>query len=312
MRADTSGSGANNWAFQGQGLDNSRSQSAESKISPATVAELTPQWTFTTGDDVSATPTVDDDSVYFPDWAGNLYAVNRSTGVLRWSHQISDYDGHPMALSRVSPAIHGDLIIVGDTLNANEAHDGANIIAVSRQNGELRWITKVDNHPAAEITGSPMVAGDIMYVGVSSNEEGLATNPAYPCCSFRGSVVALNVNSGRILWKRYTVPDNFGATDQYSGNAVWQPPAIDIPRGLLYIGVGNNYDVPLAVQDCVEASPNNASSCFAADDYFDTALALDLQTGQVKWSRRLQGFDIWTVACIRNPNPMSCPVPPES
>ena len=55
-----------------------------------------------------------------------------------------------------------------------------------------------------------------------------------------------------------------------------------------------------------EAEP---AGCLAADDYFDSAVALDLQTGAVRWSRRLQGFDIWTVACLKNPNPMSCPVP---
>jgi polyvinyl alcohol dehydrogenase (cytochrome) len=38
-------------------------------------------------------------------------------------------------------------------------------------------------------------------------------------------------------------------------------------------------------------------------------MALDLKTGHVKWAKKLQGFDVWTVACIRNPNPVSCPVP---
>ena len=90
----------------------------------------------------------------------------------------------------------------------------------------------MDNNPAAVITGSPVVVGDVVYVGVSSNEESLATNPDYPCCSFRGSVVALDANTGRILWKRDMTPDNFGSTDQYSGNAVWQPPAIDLDAGI--------------------------------------------------------------------------------
>jgi hypothetical protein len=53
--------------------------------------------------------------------------------------------------------------------------------------------------------------------------------------------VALNAISGEILWKRYVVPDNDGAAGGYSGGAVWQPPAIDPARGLLYVGTGNNY-----------------------------------------------------------------------
>jgi len=249
---------------------------------------------FTTGGDVSATPTVADDQVYFPDWAGNLYAVEKRNGHLRWSRKISDYDCHPGSFARVSPAVNNGTLIIGDILSGNKAHDGANVMAVSRDDGSLVWITHVDDHPAAVITGSPVVAGNVVYVGVSSNEESLATDPAYPCCSFRGSVVALDAVSGRMLWKTYTVPDNGGAPGGYSGGAVWQPPAIDPAAGVLYFGTGNNYDVPQSVKDCLaSAAPANQSACFAADDYFDAALSLNLRTGAVHWAHRLQGFDVW-------------------
>jgi polyvinyl alcohol dehydrogenase (cytochrome) len=104
------------------------------------------------------------------------------------------------------------------------------------------------------------------------------------------------------------MPDNGGRTDQYSGGAVWQPPAIDPKRGTLFIGTGNNYTVPAEVVACQNATPT--AVCTAPDDFFDAALGLDLKTGQVKWSRKLQGFDTWTVACLTSagPNP-NCPVP---
>jgi len=265
---------------------------------------------FTTGGDVSATPTVADNQVYFPDWAGNLYAFERHSGHQAWSRKISDYNGHNGSFARVSPAIYNGTLIIGDILSGNKAHDGANVMSVNRDDGSLVWITHVDNHPAAVITGSPVVAGNIVYVGVSSNEESLATDPAYPCCSFRGSVVAIDAVSGRMLWKTYTVPDNGGAPDGYSGGAVWQPPAIDPAAGVLYVGTGNNYDVPQSVKDCLaSADPASQSSCFAPDDYFDAALSLDLRTGAVHWAHRLQGFDVWTVACLTNTNPVACPVP---
>jgi len=306
--ADSDGQ-VNLWPSAGQNLGNWRNQSAEQKISPANVSQLSTKWTFTAGGDISATPTVADDAIYFPDWGGNLHAVDRSTGTVQWSRQISEYNAHPGSISRVSPAIHNGDLIIGDTISST-AHDGTNIIAVNRQTGALHWITQVDSHPAAIITGSPVVVGDTVFVGVSSNEEALATNPNYPCCSFRGSVVALEVSTGRIFWKRYMLPNNHGDPDGYSGNAVWQPPAIDVNRKLLYVGTGNNYEVPDDVKSCLDrASQSQQPLCFAPDDYFDSALALDMLTGVVKWSRRLQGFDIWTVACTRNPNPVSCPVP---
>src|SRR6202045_2332762 len=296
------------WRIAGQNLNNTWNPTAEHSISPANVKNLTPKWVFTTGGDVSATPTVDDDAVYFPDWGGNLFAVQKDSGRLIWSHKISDYDGVDGAISRVSPAVDGRQLIMGDILNGKQVHNGANVISVDRETGTLRWMTKVDNHPAAIITGSPVIFDGVVYIGISSSEETLALNPAYPCCSFRGSIVAVDAKNGAILWKTFDMPDNGGRTDQYSGGAVWQPPAIDPKRGVLFIGTGNNYTAPADVVACQNATPT--ADCAAPDDFFDTALALDLKTGQIKWAKRLQGLDTWTLACFlptgTNPN---CPVP---
>ncbi len=300
------------WPVAGQNLDGTRDQAAERLIGPSNVNTLAPKWVFTTGGDVSATPTVADDAVYFPDWAGNLYAVDKDTGELIWSHKISDYDGVSTAVSRVSPVVAGDQLILGDIENYAAIHSGANLMAVDRHSGALRWITQVETHPAAIITGSPVVFGDTVYAGVSTNEEStLSRDPSYPCCTFRGSVVALDVNTGEIRWKTYDVPDNNGATDQFSGGAVWQPPVIDPARGVLYIGTGNNYTVPADVLACQSALAvvNLSDMCVPNDDYFDTALALDLKTGAIKWSRRLEGYDAWTIACKAVPQAATVPRP---
>src|SRR5258708_409297 len=238
------------WQIAGQDLGNSWNQPAEHLINTANVHTLAPKWVFTTGSDVSATPTVDGEAVYVPDWAGNLFAVEKDSGKLIWSHTISEYDGVTGSISRVSSALHGDEIIIGDILRANAVHKGANVIGLDRDTGVLRWITQVDTHAAAIITGSPVIYKGVVFVGVSSNEEALATNPHYACCSFRGSVVALDAKNGRLLWKTYTVPDNGGRPGGYSGGAVWQPPAIDPRRGSLFIGTGNNYTAPQNVEDC--------------------------------------------------------------
>ncbi len=298
------------WKVAGQNIDNLRSQKHERVISTSNVAQLTMKWAFTTSGDVSATPTVEGGVVYFPDWGGNLYAVKAADGTMLWSHAISDYDQTAGAISRVSPAIHGRDLIIGDIESGKVVHNGANIIAVDRTTGSMRWITQVDKHPAAIITGSPVVQGDVVYVGVSSSEESLATDNSYPCCSFRGSMVALDANTGRMLWQQFMLPANSGQTGGFSGAAIWQPPAIDPGRGLLYIGTGNDYEVPPAVQQCLQSSAAaQQSACFPANDHFDSVMALDLKTGAIRWSRRLQGVDVWTVACITNPNPVACPDP---
>lgn len=304
------------WGVAGHDLANSRSQPAEARIGPANVHSLTVKWAFTTGADVSATPTVSGDAVYFPDWAGDLYAVNKDTGQLLWSHQMSDYDGFSGALSRTSPAIHGRDIIVGDIQGRFVFHDGTSVMAIDRKTGALHWITSVDSHTAAQITGSPVVFGDVVYIGVSSQEEAFALAPAfgsnYACCTFRGSVVALDANTGKLLWKTYTVPDNGGQPGGYSGGPVWQPPAIDPVRHLLYVGTGNNYSVPESVIKCeqqaiADNTPN--PDCAAPDDHFDAALALDLADGHIRWSKRLLTYDVWTDACIVAAALYLCPSP---
>jgi polyvinyl alcohol dehydrogenase (cytochrome) len=227
------GTGQTQWSAAGQDLNNSRSQPAEHTIGPTNASTLGLKWTFATGGDVSATPTVSADAVFFPDWVGNLFAVRKDDGSLIWSHKVADYDGFPGAMSRVSPALHDNDLIIGDLESPGSPHNGANVIAVDQATGALRWITQVDQHPAAIITGSPVVFNYVVYVGVSSTEEGLAVDSSYPCCSFRGSLVALNANTGAVLWQTFSTPDNHGGTDGYSGGAIWQPPAIDPARGTL-------------------------------------------------------------------------------
>jgi len=307
-RAQSPQSQSGQWRIAGQDLGNTWNQPAEHLIGPNNVKNLSPKWVFTTGGDVSATPTVDGDAVYFPDWAGNLFAVKKDSGRLIWSHKISEYDGVEGAISRVSPAVDANHLIIGDILNSKLVHKGANVISVDRETGAIQWMTQVDTHPAAIITGSPVVFDGVVYIGVSSSEESLATDPTYPCCTFRGSIVALDEKSGAMLWKTFDMPDNGGRTGGYSGGAIWQPPAIDPKRGMLFVGTGNNYTAPADVEACQNATPT--ANCAAADDFFDAALAVDLKTGQIKWAKRLQGLDTWTVACLTPTGPKAnCPVP---
>jgi polyvinyl alcohol dehydrogenase (cytochrome) len=116
--------------------------------------------------------------------------------------------------------------------------------------------------------------------------------------------------SGRVDWRTYTTPDNGGVAGGYSGVAVWgSTPVVDAPRSALYVTTGNNYRVPPQVEACEKARQDDPSrpSCLPPDDYVDAIVALDLQTGEVKWSRKLQGYDAWNFACLGlRPN---CPDP---
>src|SRR6266404_102588 len=161
------------WPSAGQNLNNTRVNAAEHSISPENVSRLAVKWVFQTAGDVSATPAVDRENVYFPDWGGKLYALDRNTGKAVWTKRIADYTGIPDSFARTTPLIAGDLLILGTQMDA--AHQGAKVLAVNKRTGALVWITTVDDHPAAVITQSAVASGDRIYLGVSSDEESLAT-----------------------------------------------------------------------------------------------------------------------------------------
>jgi len=286
------------WNTAGGDRQNTRYQASEHTLSVSNVGNLVPKWVLTTGGDVSATPAVDATTVYVPDWAGNLYAVDRATGVVKWTASIPAASGIPFDKARATPAVTDDKVIVGTqgSIFVPGGGPGGRVLAFNKFTGALAWSTQADSHLAAIITQSATVFDGRVYVGVASLEEALAAFvPGYEL-SFRGSLLALDLATGQILWKTYTAPQG------YTGNAVWgSSPAIDTKRGQVYIATGNNYSVPDDVLACVAAAgsdPVAKAACLAPDDHFDSVLALDLKTGAIRWATRAIPYDAWTVDCI--------------
>src|SRR6187402_1755328 len=95
-----SASQGSEWNSAGGDRANTRSQPSEKTLTTANVSQLTTKWVFTTGGDVSATPAVDGNTVYFPDWAGNLYALDKATGAQKWASSISGATSVPFDKAR--------------------------------------------------------------------------------------------------------------------------------------------------------------------------------------------------------------------
>ena len=164
--------GGNSWNSAGGDRQNTRHAASESKISPSTVASLTKKWVLTTAGDVSATPAVDGQRVYVPDWAGNLYAVDRATGAVVWQKKVSDLTGVPGDLARVTPAFTETTLVLGN--QGPFFGGGGTVVAVDKATGDLLWRTQVENHEAAIITQSATIFDGVVYVGTSSQEEARA------------------------------------------------------------------------------------------------------------------------------------------
>lgn len=300
--APTGGSGTG-WVAFGQNLNNT-ANAPSMQVGPRNVSALKPKWAFTTGGDVSARAAVAGGVAYFPDWSGHLYAIKSSSGKLVWSKDIlTDYLPHAFSdnpgtvVSRTSPYLDRatNTLYIG-------TQQGAYLLAIDASSGALKWATQLDRHPQAIDTQSPVVSNGVVYVGVASSEEGAASNPDYPCCSFRGSVVALNAQTGNQMWKTYTVPDG------YTGGAVWGSTIVPDPaRGVVYATTGNNYSTPTdpAYTQCI-AKGGSQGDCNSPADHVDSVVALKMTNGDVAWSDRLSSADDWNVAC--SSNGVNCPV----
>lgn len=273
-------------AWGGTGSANTRNADGETRISPATAPQLVVKWRFRTGNDISATPTIEGNDLYVTDWGGYVYKLDRLTGKRVWRKSMPDYTGNRKSFSRSSPAIGDSLIVVGDR------GGGATLLGIDKKTGGLTWRVLLDTDKTAIVTGSPIIVNGVVYVGVSSSEELL---PNADKATFRGSIVALDAATGKQLWKSYTVPQG------YAGGAVWSStPAVDTARGIVYVTTGNNVAVPDSVASCVNGTTDPVAqlACSAPDNYFDAVLALDLQTGKPKWAHRLNSADAWFVDCL--------------
>lgn len=281
------------WPFAGQNLSNTRSTTSETTINALNAGQLALKWEFTTQDDVSATPAVDANAhaLYFPDWAGYLYKVNAETGQLIWSHAMTDYGLSANAISRTTPALYGNVLVIGASSSlAVQQTAGAYLLALDARTGNLIWKQSADPSPFSLLTNSVIIYQGVVYSGVSSIEEFLD----FP--TFRGSVAAYSLATGAVIWRTYMAPVG------YSGVPIWSStPVVDPRRNSLYVTTGNNYTVPDPVERCEKThlmQPAQVMACQASTDYFDSIVSLDLTTGTVKWAHRASETDAWTGACL--------------
>lgn len=290
------------WPSAGQNLANTRHNAAERRIDDRVARRLAVKWTYRTRGDVSATPTVAGGAVYFPDWGGYLHKVDTRTGRVIWSRPVSGYTGRAGSLSRNSPTIWRDTIFVGE-------HGGGRLMAVDADTGDLTWITEVDPQQNATITAAPVIADGILFQGVSSYDAGAAEDPDFDCCAHRGNLTALDPETGEVLWRTHTVPDNGGVSGGYSGASIWGTPAVDLKHRRVYVTTGNNHSMPQDVIDCQSAG-GAPRDCHWPGNHFDSILALDMDTGDIEWATGTEDFDNHTNACFEGMPPDNCPINP--
>jgi polyvinyl alcohol dehydrogenase (cytochrome) len=273
------------WTMIGHDAVDSRTQPFEHKIGVENAARLELKWKASTAGDVSATPAVVDGAVYFGDFGGMEWKLDAATGDVIWSHKISDYTGIVGDISRTSPTLASDTLIIGDL-------SAPNILGIDAKSGDLRWITKLDPDPHAIITGSPVLADDTIFVGTSQ-----AGKSTYP-----GAIAALNPHTGKILWRDYSLPNPDGLAGGYWGAVMFEPPAVDVEDGLVFATFKVAQGEPPAVKACNSAAPGGFSeSCEQPGSYLSSLVAFNMKTGTPVWSYRVVGEPAWQKACGSQP-----------
>jgi polyvinyl alcohol dehydrogenase (cytochrome) len=254
------------------------------------VGSLAPAWTAALHGPSRATPVLDAPVLFLAGNDGTIYKIDRKTGKTVWEINLAEKTGLARAVPTRAPAITDTAIIIG-------LHNMPVVVALDKQTGSLLWKTTLDDDRSALITQTPAIVGDKIFIGVAGiTEEALAVSPKYQCCTFRGSIAALDRATGKLLWKTYTMPDH------YAGGGIWSgTPLYDAKHHALFVTTGNAYHVPQKVQDCLDAR-NSAhkplAGCYDPGVWFDSILALDPDTGAIKWGFRADDFDIFTGACM--------------
>lgn len=250
------------WAMFGGDLMSSRANLHETAISPSTVASLAPAWDVL-GAATSSAPAVVAGVVYLPSWDGSVLALRVQDGTQVWKAML------PSGVDS-SPAVSGDSVYLSDTTGS--------VHALNRATGAVRWSVRTDPHPQAHLWSSPIVieSSNLVVVGVASYEE-VAFNAGL---TFRGSVVGLDATTGSERFKIYTTAGN---ASEGPGVAVWGTVAVDEPRGLLYVGTGNNYKAP-------------------GSELSDSMLAIDYEVGSIVWSHQFLADDVFSLMGATGPD----------
>jgi polyvinyl alcohol dehydrogenase (cytochrome) len=283
------------WNGHGNGPAATRLQNARAGgITAADLPRLKLKWAFGYAGVGAARgqPAVAGGRLFAASENGEVHALNPRTGCTYWTFKA--LAGVRTALSiapyRAADGRRGNAVFFGDSR--------ANVYAVDAQTGLQLWTTHIDEHASAAITGAPIIHNGRLFVGTQGlSEEGRGATRGGSCCTFRGSLTALDTGTGAVLWKTYTIDPsqprarNKDGVQMFgpAGGSIWSAPSIDSKRGLVYAATGNAFaDPPQQMANAV--------------------IAFDQKTGAIRWHRQFTPADNWTMGCqATNPDNPGCP-----
>jgi|HubBroStandDraft_6_1064221.scaffolds.fasta_scaffold23521_3 polyvinyl alcohol dehydrogenase (cytochrome) len=279
---------SSDWSSMGLETSSNRYQKHPG-LSARDVPRLKVKWAFALAG--GGQPIVVGDWLFTTNRGGKFYALDAKTGCVHWATDGVASRTTPMVIrSSISPS--GWATFIGTANRIVRAFDA--------QSGKEIWHSdSLESHRSSNISGAPAIFEDQIFVPLSSGEEAAAIQKTYACCTFRGSLAALDLKTGQKQWQTYMIEEPLHPTHTNeqgvqmqgpAGAAVWASPTVDPKRHLVYVVTGDSYTEAPTVGD-------------------DAVVAIEMKTGKVRWKRQVTTGDNFVMGCTgATPSP-NCPSP---
>lgn len=285
--AQTGAPTAADWGSYG-GTQYSWRYSGLNQVNTQNVKQLTPAWLFQTGDyaeNLHSTPIVENGVMYLITARLQVFALDATNGKVIWHYRYG-------VAAAGRPGTHADFIqnrgvAIGDGKVFFGTKDNF-MVALDQKTGREVWKTSMDDPKqcGCNITGAPLVVKDKVIIGGNGGDQ-----------ANRGYLTALSTKTGRLAWRWFVVPGPGepgnetwkGDSWKFGGGSPWLTGSYDPELNLLYWGTGNAaadfYD-----NDRVPAGANKSS---ALNLYTASVVALDADTGKLRWHYQEVPDDVW-------------------
>jgi alcohol dehydrogenase (cytochrome c) len=264
----------NDWPSYG-GTRSALRYSALDQINTSNVKTLAPAWIFQTGDyenGLQATPIVIDGVIYLSTSNAWVFALDGSSGRVIWEYHFTLGKGLGYGKQNRGVAVGNGHVFLGTADN--------HMVALDQKTGAEQWRVNVEDSRqcGCNITGAPLVVNDIVVAGVTGGDS-----------AHRGYLTAFDVKTGRMRWRFYTIPAPGepghetwpGDSWRLGGGSTWMTGSYDPELNLLYWGVGN------------ASSDLNSIKRRGDNLYTASIIALDPETGKLKWHYQEVPQDVW-------------------
>jgi len=261
----------------------SQRYSTLAQITPENVKDVALQWAFQqrSTEKFESTPLVADGVMYLTQAPNDIVALDAATGEIKWLYNYTPARDSRPCCGRVNRGV----AILGNTVYM--ATIDAHLVAVDARDGKLLWDHEVAKaNSGYAMTHAPLIIKDKVIAGVAGAEFGI-----------RGFIAAFDAATGKEAWRFYTIPGKgepgsetwAGDSWMHGGASVWMTGSYDPETNLTYWGIGN-------------PGPDYNSDKRGGDNlYSDCVVALDAETGKLKWYFQFTPHDDFDFDAVQVP-----------